>query len=112
MATLTIKTSRLFDGERLRTDNPFSIVINGDCVTGVLGQAAQPEIAADDRELDASSLTILPGLIDAHFHPVSASFDVASIDRSHSSLRALDARRHLESALLRGFTTVRDAGGG
>jgi imidazolonepropionase-like amidohydrolase len=112
MTTLKIKTARFFDGERLHTEQPFNITVRGDRVAEVSGQNAPQGTAEDVREIDASSLTILPGLIDAHFHPVSASFDVASIDRSHPSLRALDARRHLESALLRGFTTVRDAGGG
>lgn len=62
--------------------------------------------------IDASGLTLLPGLIDAHFHAVSTSLDVGRIDAMHPSLRALDARAHLEGALARGFTTVRDAGGG
>jgi len=117
MADLRIKTARFFDGERLHTDQVLDIVVRGDKVAALSPQVSGAATgggpdSGGTREIDASSLTILPGLIDAHFHPVSASFDVASIDRSHASLRALDARRHLESALLRGFTTVRDAGGG
>jgi imidazolonepropionase-like amidohydrolase len=112
MTTLRIKTSRFFDGERLHSDESITVTVRGNRIAEVSRQTAPHGEAADASEIDASSLTILPGLIDAHFHPVSASFDVASIDRSHPSLRALDARRHLESALLRGFTTVRDAGGG
>jgi len=112
MTTLRIKTSRFFDGERLDSDESITVTVRGNRIAEVSRQTAPQGAAADASEIDASSLTILPGLIDAHFHPVSASFDVASIDRSHPSLRALDARRHLESALLRGFTTVRDAGGG
>ena len=112
MTTLKIKATRFFDGERLHTEHPLNITVRGNRVAEVSEQTTPQGAPEDVREIDASSLTILPGLIDAHFHPVSASFDVASIDRSHPSLRALDARRHLESALLRGFTTVRDAGGG
>src|SRR5579863_8178338 len=102
--TWTLKTRRFFDGERLYADGLTAITIRGDRVADVSmrsdqGQDNAKERAndsADTQPLDASSLTILPGLIDAHFHPVSASFDIASIDRSHPSLRALDARRHLE----------------
>jgi imidazolonepropionase-like amidohydrolase len=112
MATLNIRTSRYFDGERLHAGQLLNIVTRGDRIAELSGKV-EPHPPQDDvHEIDASSLTLLPGLIDAHFHPVSASFDIAAIDRSHPSLRALDARRHLESALLRGFTTVRDAGGG
>ena len=112
MPNLRIRTRRLFDGERLRTEPLIGIVIRADRIDSITAPGEPPAAGPDDAELDASGLTILPGLIDAHFHPVSASFDVSSIDRSHPSLRALDARRHLESALMRGFTTVRDAGGG
>ena len=112
MHTLKIKTARFFDGEQLHTGEPVNIIVRDDRVAEVLVQAEPHETTEEFKEIDATSLTLLPGLIDAHFHPASASFDVASIDRSHPSLRALDARRHLESALLRGFTTVRDAGGG
>jgi imidazolonepropionase-like amidohydrolase len=114
--TWTLKTRRFFDGDRLYADGLAAITIRGDRVvevsTGSDPGKDRDKDGADTHGLDASSLTILPGLIDAHFHPVSASFDIASIDRSHPSLRALDARRHLEAALLRGFTTIRDAGGG
>lgn len=109
---LTLTTRRFFDGERFYDDRSTAITIRGDRIAEVSVVSNQGEACADARQLDASSLTLLPGLIDAHFHPVSASFDVAAIDRSHPSLRALDARSHLEAALLRGFTTVRDAGGG
>lgn len=112
MSNLRIRTGRLFDGERLRTEPSIGIVIRAGRIDSITAPGESSVAAADSLELDASGLTILPGLIDAHFHPVSTSFDVASIDRTHPSLRALDARRHLESALLRGFTTVRDAGGG
>ena len=112
MSNLRIRTGRLFDGERLRTEPSIGIVIRAGRIDSITAPGESSVATADSPQLDASGLTILPGLIDAHFHPVSAAFDVASIDRTHPSLRALDARRHLESALLRGFTTVRDAGGG
>src|SRR3954468_21441607 len=126
MSTLTVKTRRYFDGERLHTGQQLNVTVRdgrivqisegpNDAATGAATGAVMGSVTGDanpTREIDASSLTLLPGLIDAHFHPVSASFDISAVDRSHPSLRALDARQHLESALMRGFTTVRDAGGG
>lgn len=109
MLTLTVKTRRYFDGEILHTGEQLHITVRGGRIVGVADGA---NAASKTDAIDASSVTLLPGLIDAHFHPVSASFDIGIVDRSHPSLRALDARKHLESALLRGFTTVRDAGGG
>lgn len=112
MANFRIRTHRLFDGERLRAEPSIGIEIRADRIASITSSGESARVEPGTFEIDASGLTLLPGLIDAHFHPVSASFDVGSIDRTHPSLRALDARRHLESALLRGFTTVRDAGGG
>jgi imidazolonepropionase-like amidohydrolase len=114
MSTLTVKTRRYFDGERLHAGQQLNVTVRD----GRILQISEGPIATatgnqnQTREIDASSLTLLPGLIDAHFHPISASFDISAVDRFHPSLRALDARQHLESALMRGFTTVRDAGGG
>lgn len=114
MAQLLIRCGRVFDGRQLRAESGLDIVLSGSRIESV-GPAAPdrnaPDGIADGTSIDARGLTVLPGLIDAHFHAVSASLDVAAIDRMHPSHRALGAREHLEAALRRGFTTVRDAGG-
>lgn len=61
--------------------------------------------------IDGRGMTLMPGLIDAHFHCNSPAVDVAAIDRVMPSHLAQYARRYLEDMLLRGFTTLRDAGG-
>jgi len=109
---LILKVSRFFDGERLHEAGSIEIVIRGEEIAEVRMDAVSGNADPAARVVDAPELTALPGLIDAHFHPVSPTFDVGRIDSMHPSLRALDARAHLEGALARGFTTVRDAGGG
>ena len=54
----------------------------------------------------------MPGLIDAHFHAYTPTFDILKIERMPAALLVSHARVILEGALQRGFTTVRDAGGG
>lgn len=62
--------------------------------------------------IDAGGRTVVPGLIDAHFHAYAAELDGIRIDSYPLSYVALKAGRRLGSALRRGFTTVRDVAGG
>jgi len=59
-------------------------------------------------EIDASGLTALPGLIDAHIHFVAASGSNYRHD-SDETIRALN-RQHLRALVACGVTTVLDAG--
>ena len=66
----------------------------------------------DDHTIDAAGRTVIPGLIDAHFHAYAISLNSAAIEMTPLSYVALVAARRLSSALRRGFTTVRDVAGG
>jgi imidazolonepropionase-like amidohydrolase len=72
---------------------------------------AEGSHASGARVIDGRGMTLMPGLIDAHFHCNSPAVDVTAIDRVMPSHLAQYARRYLEDMLLRGFTTLRDAGG-
>ncbi len=65
----------------------------------------------DDLVIDTCSHTLMPGMIDAHFHCNSPSFDIPGLDDIPPSHMAQFARSYLENMLQQGFTTVRDAGG-
>ncbi|WOE75202.1 metal-dependent hydrolase family protein [Alterisphingorhabdus coralli] len=100
---------RLFDGENLLDGLHRAVVVEGDRIADIYDsvEALSPEV----ERIDLNGSTLMPGLIDAHFHCNSPSLDVGSIDHLHPSHLAQFAREHLESMLNRGFTTVRDAGG-
>lgn len=55
---------------------------------------------------------LIPGMIDAHFHAYCTTLDGIAQNAQPLSLTAIQASRKLESALQRGFTTVRDPAGG
>ncbi len=69
------------------------------------------EFPRDTVIIDASGMTLMPGLIDAHIH-VCWSFCHDSKELLNTPYRyAMDVKKCLEKNLLSGITTVRDAGG-
>jgi imidazolonepropionase-like amidohydrolase len=103
---LAFANALIFDG--------VSAALSEGCVRVVAGTivavTARPEPA--DRVLDCRGRTIVPGLIDAHFHAYGSSLSLLDIETSSLSYLALAGASRLADALGRGFTTVRDPGGG
>jgi imidazolonepropionase-like amidohydrolase len=64
-----------------------------------------------DVAIDATGLTILPGLIDCHVHVVGSGFDVVKMANEPFSYQFYAAERNLQRTLDIGVTTVRDAAG-
>jgi imidazolonepropionase-like amidohydrolase len=105
---LLLQNARLLDCEAGESRPGCSVLVEDDRIVEV----SEGEITAADAErIDAGGRTVMPGLIDAHVHAVITTMNLASMTSRPQSLVALEAGRILERMLLRGFTTVRDAGG-
>lgn len=104
--TLTIRNALIFDGESPELMEG-SITVHGGIITAV---GRDVEVAGD--ALDAGGRTVIPGLIDAHFHAYALSLASAVNETGPLSYSALAGARRLEAALARGFTAVRDVAGG
>ena len=83
----------LVEGEQIREVSESSLKINGAEVIDVKGR------------------TLMPGLIDAHVHAIAVTTDLHALALMPPSLVTAKAKDILEAMLMRGFTTVRDAGG-
>lgn len=106
MSTLAVINVAVFDGESAElADGPVLIA------DGRIESVGAP-VAGADRVIDARGGTVLPGLIDAHFHAYGIDLDMLEIEARPLSYVALVAARRLGAALDRGFTTVRDPAGG
>jgi len=103
-----LNNAKLFDGERDFAKHLMSVTVAADRIE-IVEPAHEPE--PGERVFDLEGMTLMPGLIDAHFHANSPSLDVAVADGTAPSHLAQYARLYLEDQLSRGFTTVRDAGG-
>ena len=108
MTTTLFENAALFDGRtpHLRTDT--HVVVEDDRIVDV---SDIPVATNVDRKVDLAGRTLMPGLIDAHFHAIAVDPDIRKIEGMAPSMLAIRAASLLEGALMRGFTTVRDAAG-
>jgi imidazolonepropionase-like amidohydrolase len=68
--------------------------------------------AADAIRIDLGGRTLMPGLIDAHVHIFITEVKLALLENIPLTLLAVQATHLMRAMLMRGFTTVRDTGGG
>jgi imidazolonepropionase-like amidohydrolase len=104
--TTVFADAMIFDGVSGELREGCVRVASGTVVE--VGEGPEP----GDRVIDCRGRTVVPGLIDAHFHAYGASLSLLEIETSPLSYLALAGARRLAGALGRGFTTVRDPGGG
>ena len=107
MSTL-FRHGRIFDGVREELLEGTEVLVEGDRIVEVSDVPIRSEAA---EVVDLRGRTLMPGLIDAHFHAIAASPDLGAVEHMPESLIAQHARANLEAALQRGFTSIRDAAG-
>ena len=90
-----------------------TVVVIEDNTIKTVGSRADVQIVEHAEVIDASGMTLMPGLIDTHDHLASFSYEIASrwgITEPRST-RHLRIASVLRQTLDTGYTTVRDAGG-
>ena len=101
-AKLLIEHARLIDGFGGPPAENVSILISAGTIVRIAQQIVDPEA----KKLDASGLTVLPGIVDSHVH-VSSVPGSGFRDDSREVLEALQ-RHDLRAYLACGVTTVLD----
>jgi len=102
---------RIFDGSRARLSAPSFVLVRGNRIERISTEPIQTESGVDGVVLNGDGRTLMPGLIDMHWHammvrstPTALMVDPVGYTNLLASLEAADT-------LMRGFTTVRDVGG-
>jgi imidazolonepropionase-like amidohydrolase len=102
---------RVFPGHGDLLLGPQDVLVEGDRIESVEDSASAPGPCGSLSVIEGAGRVLMPGLIDAHWHAAFASISLADVmagDTGYVHLRTgVEARR----TLLRGFTSVRDAGG-
>ena len=106
---LILENCLLFDGVSADLPEAQTIVIEGGIIREVGGDTG---LVGEAQRIDVGGRFVMPGLIDAHFHAYGIELNPVLVDAIAPELRGLHAKRILEGALHRGFTTLRDAAGG
>jgi imidazolonepropionase-like amidohydrolase len=101
---------RIFDGKSATLSAPSNVLVRGNKIETISTQPIAVDRRADTRIIDGGGRTLMPGLIDAHWHamlirvtPAQSFGDVGYVN--------LVAAAEATDTLMRGFTTVRDVGG-
>jgi imidazolonepropionase-like amidohydrolase len=109
-----IKAARLIDGKSDVVQNDVAVIVEGDRIVAVGRQSdVASRIPAGAQVIDLGGATILPGLIDNHTH-VLLQGDITAADYDEQILkesnpyRAIRATAAVRTALMNGFTTIRD----
>jgi imidazolonepropionase-like amidohydrolase len=100
---------KLFDGKLAKLTEGKRVIVEGNKIKAV---EAAGDPAGDGMEvIDCGGRTLMPGLIDAHWHSMMAAIsfnDLMTADTGYINLVAAD---QAEKTLMRGFTTIRDLAG-
>lgn len=89
-----------------------NILIQKNLIKKISEQSILVDKNSQTKIIDGEGKYVMPGLIDAHSHMMMESISQAKAMTSEFSYLALFAASCSEKQLLRGFTTVRDLGGG
>src|SRR5258705_12586518 len=100
---------RLFDGKSGSLREGMRLLVEGNRIKAVItGNPAAPDGA---QVIDSGGRTLMPGLIDAHWHSIFAGLPISTLLTADTGFIPLAARAEAPPTLMRGFTTVRDLGG-
>jgi imidazolonepropionase-like amidohydrolase len=106
-----LEPARVFDGAVAH--DGWVTLVHGERIEAV-GPAAEVQVPSGATVVDLPDMTLLPGLIEGHWHLLLHPYDEASWDdqvlKEALALRVARATNHARNTLLAGFTTIRDLG--
>jgi len=107
MQVLYRNAALLLGGETVRREGSEVLVEGGE----IREVSDKPIRAPNARPVDLGGRTLMPGLIDCHVHVIASMLNLGANAALPDEIALLRALPIMKRMLLRGFTTVRDAGG-
>jgi imidazolonepropionase-like amidohydrolase len=108
---ILLRNVRIFDGKSTTLSAPANVLVRGNKIEKISSPPIAMEQGTGITIIDAGGRTLMPGLIEAHWHAFMTTVPPAVISTADPAYLHLLAARQAEATLMRGFTTVRDLGG-
>lgn len=102
---------RVFNGTTDSLSAPSNVLVRGNKIEKISTSPIATDRRADTRLIDGGGRTLIPGLIDMHWHAMLVRPTPASAMADDVGYTNLVAAAEASDTLMRGFTTVRDLGG-
>jgi len=108
MSTILLKHASIIDIRGKQIIENQHLVIEEDRITSITSELPDLDF---DQIIDIDGKFLMPGLCDAHVHVKAISANLNNLRFQPLSYVTPVAMQIMEAMLMRGFTTVRDAGG-
>jgi imidazolonepropionase-like amidohydrolase len=102
---------RIFDGTSDALSAATNVLVRGNTIEKISREPIATDPAANTRTIAGEGRTLMPGLIDMHWHSMLVRPTPAELLTGDVGHLNLQAGAEATATLLRGFTTVRDMGG-
>jgi imidazolonepropionase-like amidohydrolase len=102
---------RVFDGTGAALSEPTNVLVRGNLIEKISSAPIATDRMATTTIIDGGGRTLMPGLIDAHWHAMLIRLTPAQSIHGDVGFSNIAAGAEATDTLMRGFTTVRDVGG-
>jgi imidazolonepropionase-like amidohydrolase len=102
---------RIFDGESDALSPTSNVLVRGNTIEAISQDPIPIDAGVSAKVIAGGGRTLMPGLIDAHWHAMLVRPTPASLLVDDLGYLNLVAGAEATDTLMRGFTTVRDVGG-
>ncbi len=110
-AAVLFDNVRVFDGKSASLTGPSNVLVRGNRIERISTTPIPADASKGATIIDGGGRTLMPGLIDAHWHAMLVRPTPAQALTADIGYTTLLAAAEATDTLMRGFTTVRDLGG-
>lgn len=109
--TVLFENVRIFDGKAGTLSAPSNVLVRGNMIEKISTTPVPADHRSDTLIIHGGGHTLMPGLIDAHWHAAMAAIPLPVLMTADLGYISLAASRSAYDTLMRGFTSVRDLSG-